>query len=94
MPAAGGRRALRSLNKDGLADLLFDLAGADAACASMYTNASTMGAHCLDALHVRLGELFAFVVGVAHFVAAEPAFTANFTFTRHESNPPYCYDNA
>jgi hypothetical protein len=55
----------------------------------MDANVSAMGAYRFDALHIRLGDLLAFVVGVAHFVAGKPAFTANFAFTCHESNPPY-----
>ena len=74
---------------DTLADFLADLAGADAACASMDTNAAAMGTDGLDALHIRFGNLLALVVSVAHFVAGKPAFTANFAFTCHESNPPY-----
>lgn len=79
---------LRNRIQDRLADLL-DLAGTDAASASMNTNASAMGAYSLDALHIRLGDFLALVVRMTHFVAAEPAFTANFAFTCHESNPPY-----
>jgi hypothetical protein len=85
LKGGGHMRSLGSGNR--LADFL-DLAGTDAARASMNTNASAMGAYSLDALHIRLGDLLAFVVSVAHFVAAEPAFTANFAFTCHESNPP------
>jgi hypothetical protein len=72
------------MERDGLADF-FDFAGADAACACMDANVSAMGADRLDALHIRLGDLLAFVVRMAHFVAGKPAFTANFAFTCHEN---------
>jgi len=88
MPSTTGRRAYALIGKDGLADFFIDLAGADAACACMNTNAAAMGTHGLDALHIRFGNLLAFVVRMAHFVAAEPAFTANFAFTCHVNVPP------
>ncbi len=87
MPFATGRRAYAQSGKDGSADF-FDLAGADAARACMDANASSMGTYGLDALHIRLGDLLASVVSVAHLVAGKPAFTANFAFTCHENIPP------
>lgn len=54
----------------------------------MDANAAAMGANGLDALHVRFGDLLASVVCMAHFVAAEPAFAANFAFTCHVNVPP------
>jgi hypothetical protein len=90
MPSAIGRRAhgWSKVGIDSLADF-FDLAGADATRTRMNTDASAMGTYCLDALHIRLGDLLAFVVRMAHFVTAEPAFAANFAFTCHECEPPY-----
>ena len=87
-PRHRGRRAYAwAGKKEGLADF-FNFAGADATRACMDANASAMGTYSLDALHIRLGYLLASVVSVAHFVAGKPAFTANFAFTCHESNPP------
>jgi len=87
LPPATGRRAWSKAGKYGLADF-FDFAGADAARTCMDTNASAMGSSRLDALHIRLGDLLAFVVRMAYFVAGKPAFTANIAFTCHENIPP------
>ena len=87
MPPAHRAEGIAYAGNYGLADF-FDLAGADAARAGMHANTSSMGTRCLDALHIRLGDFFAFVVSVAHFVAGKPAFTANVAFTCHENIPP------
>jgi hypothetical protein len=48
----------------------------------------TMRPHCLDGLQIRLGHFFGFVVGMAHLVAAELAFSANFARTCHGETLP------
>ena len=75
-------------DQDGALADFFDFAGTDAARACMDANASAMGAHGLDTLHIRFGNLLALVVSVAYLVAGKPAFTANFAFTCHENIPP------
>jgi hypothetical protein len=53
----------------------------------MHADMGAVRSHCLDALDVRFGYLLRFVVGVAHLIAAELAFAADFTCSCHESPP-------
>ncbi len=63
-----------------LADF-FCLAGTDAAGANMHADMGSVWSYRLYALNIGFAELFAFVVGMAHFVAAQLAFAAFLTGT-------------
>ncbi len=77
--------------KDCTLDYFLDLAGANAAGADMHPHVGTVLTYRFDALKVGFRHLLRFVVGMAHFVAAQFAFAANFTGTCHWYDPPYLY---
>lgn len=49
----------------------------------MQSDMGTMRAQCFYVLYIGFGYLLCFIVGVAHFVAAEFALAAYITFTCH-----------
>ncbi len=55
----------------------------------MHPHMGAVRSHGLDALDVRFGHFFGFVVGMANLVSAELTFAANFACTCHRHGPPY-----
>jgi hypothetical protein len=66
----------------GLTDFFY-FAGTNAARAHTHAHMGAVCCHAFDRLQIRLGHLFAFVVGMAHLIAAELALSAYFTCSRH-----------
>jgi hypothetical protein len=63
---------------------LFYFAGPDAARTNMHAKVRAIGSDGLDRLQIRLRHLFGFIVRVTDLIAAELAFSADLTRTRHD----------
>jgi hypothetical protein len=70
------------IDEDGLI-YFFHFAGTYAASAHMHPHMGAVRPHCPDALDVRPGHLFGFIVGMAHLVPTEFALAANIACTCH-----------